>query len=256
MVIEQATEGELANFGVAWKSGTVGKKIKVRQAQLKGGPKSIVDSVDYEVKLSKNITIPPGKAVKTMGMVKLPVLSKRLNVTVEPMDNLGHINGVHLVESYSMVKMGTKRVPIGIVNNLSEKVTLRKGAIVGQLKAANIVPPILAPKMSMDEDVLEYVSQDDPKNNILENEILSTKNSERRLPPKAALTPERLDQLFSKIDFSSMEEWPDDQQQEVVDLFKEYHHIFALPDLELGCTSKINHKIHLDDPVPFKHRYR
>ena len=25
-----------------------------------------------------------------------------------------------------------------------------------------------------------------------------------------------------------MEEWPEDVQQEVVELFKEYHHIFAL----------------------------
>ena len=43
-----------------------------------------------------------------------------------------------------------------------------------------------------------------------------------------------------------MEEWPEDVQQQVVELFKEYHHIFALTDLKLGCTSKIKHEIKLD----------
>ena len=44
-------------------------------------------------------------------------------------------------------------------------------------------------------------------------------------------------------------------QQQVVDLFKEYHHIFALTDLELGCTSKIKHEIKLDNETPFKDHY-
>ena len=52
-----------------------------------------------------------------------------------------------------------------------------------------------------------------------------------------------------------MEEWPEDVQQQVVDLFKEYHHIFALSDLKLGCTSKIKHEIKLDNETPFKDHY-
>ena len=52
-----------------------------------------------------------------------------------------------------------------------------------------------------------------------------------------------------------MEEWPEDVQQQVVKLFKEYHHIFALSDLELGCTSKSKHEIKLDNETPFKDCY-
>ena len=52
-----------------------------------------------------------------------------------------------------------------------------------------------------------------------------------------------------------MEEWPEDVQQQVVELFKEYHHIFALTDLKLGCTSKIKHEIKLDNETPFKDHY-
>ena len=75
------------------------------------------------------------------------------------------------------------------------------------------------------------------------------------LPPKPELTPNRLDKLFSKLDFSGMEEWPEDVQQQVVELFKEYHHIFVLIDLKLGYTSKIKHEIKLDNETPFKDHY-
>ena len=75
--------------------------------------------------------------------------------------------------------------------------------------------------------------------NIPKYEKPSTDAGDHKLPPQPELTPDRLDKLFSKLDFSGMEEWP----EQVVQLFKEYHHIFALSDLELGCTSKIKHKI-------------
>ena len=41
-----------------------------------------------------------------------------------------------------------------------------------------------------------------------------------KLPPKPELTPDRLDKLFSKLNFSTMEEWSEDIQQLVVELFK------------------------------------
>ena len=52
-----------------------------------------------------------------------------------------------------------------------------------------------------------------------------------------------------------MEEWLEDVQHQVVELFKEYHHIFVLTDLKLGCTSKIKHEIKLDNET-FKDHYR
>ena len=35
-----------------------------------------------------------------------------------------------------------------------------------------------------------------------------------------------------------------------------YHHIFAVEDLELGCTNLVKHEIKLTNYVPFKERYR
>ena len=67
--------------------------------------------------------------------------------------------------------------------------------------------------------------------------------------------PERLDELFTKVDLSGTQDCSEDLQQEVHDLMVEYQHLFALNDLELGKTSKVKHEITLSNPVPFKDRY-
>ena len=41
-----------------------------------------------------------------------------------------------------------------------------------------------------------------------------------------------------------------------MELLKEFHHLFALDDLDMGCTSQFKHKIKLMNPEPFKQRYR
>ena len=93
-------------------------------------------------------------------------------------------------------------------------------------------------------DILEYG-----------NMSTSTKTRNPKME-KPALTPERSNRLFSRLNLLGMEDWPDDIQHEAVELFKEYHHLFALSDLELGCTSNIKHEIKLNNEVPFKDRYQ
>ena len=166
MVIEKATSEELQNLGKEWKTGVMGAKIQARQAKLKGQISPKIDQVDYDIKVSCNVTIQPRKALKSTGVVQLPVLSKWLNVTAEPMQNIGNFQDVHAIESYTMVKPGTKRVAVALVNNSGEKITLRKGTKIGQLKAANVVPPSLAPHMSMDLNVLECAQRTELHGNV------------------------------------------------------------------------------------------
>ena len=71
-------------MGKEWRMGVLGAKIEARQAKLEGKIPPIIDQVDHEIKLSRNVTIHPRKAVKSTRMVRLPVLSKWLNVTAEP----------------------------------------------------------------------------------------------------------------------------------------------------------------------------
>ena len=68
--------------------------------------------------------------------------------------------------------------------------------------------------------------------------------------------PERLNELFTKLDLTCITDWPEDLQQQVHELMIESQHLFALNDLELGKTSMVKHEIKLSNPVPFKDRYR
>ena len=81
----------------------------------------------------------------------------------------------------------------------------------------------------------------------------TTNSGENIAKPKPML--ERLDESFTKLDLSGIQDWSEDLQQEVHDLMVEYQHLFTCNDLELGRTSKVKHEIKLSNPVPFKDRY-
>ena len=68
--------------------------------------------------------------------------------------------------------------------------------------------------------------------------------------------PERLNELFEKLDLKGIEDWLETEQAEVHELMTEYQHLFALSDLELGCTSLVKHRINVNNPVPLKERYQ
>ena len=53
-----------------------------------------------------------------------------------------------------------------------------------------------------------------------------------------------------------MMEWSQSQKQQMRQVFEDYHHLFALEDLELGKTDLVKHVIKLDNQQPFKERYR
>ena len=117
------------------------------------------------------------------------------------------------------------------LRNLSEKVqTLKKGTVIASVKAANLIPPKLAPR---------YTNENNNNNN-----------------EKPQLTTERVKKLFSKLNIDGAEEWSPDIQAKLNRVFKDYHHIFALDDLELGRTDMVKHVIRLDNKVPFRERYR
>ena len=88
-----------------------------------------------------------------------------------------------------MVRPGTKTVAVALVNNTGEKVTIKKGTKVGQLKVANVVPPYLVPCMSMDENILRYTQGMNRQTDVPEYENVGTTNTHHQLPSKPELTP-------------------------------------------------------------------
>ena len=174
------------------------------------------------------------------------MISKRLNVIIEPLPAREVIGGVETIASYETFKQGGNRLTLGLQNGTRKKITLKKGTKVACVTAANIVPPMLAPSLSTNKNELEYMGQEQNSEDVLENTKLNS-NENVGKP-----TPERMNELFIKLDLSGIKEWSEDLQQEVHDLIVEYQHLFALNDLELRKTSKVKHKIKLSNPVPFK----
>ena len=76
MVIEKATAKELQNLGKEWKMGVLGAKIQAHQVKLEGKISPMIEQIDHDIKLSRNVTIQPRKAMKSTGMAWLPMLSK------------------------------------------------------------------------------------------------------------------------------------------------------------------------------------
>ena len=77
-VIQLATRGKLVKLGDAWEVGTLGSVVSARIAQLENTP--MINQVDHYVRLTRKVTLAPMQVHKTVGVVKIPILSKRLNV--------------------------------------------------------------------------------------------------------------------------------------------------------------------------------
>ena len=80
-VIQSATKEELVKLGDAWEVGTLGSFVSARIAQLDKTP--MINQVDHYVRLTRKVTLPPMQVHKTVGVAKIPILSKRLNVMTE-----------------------------------------------------------------------------------------------------------------------------------------------------------------------------
>ena len=74
-VLDLAAEEELSSLSEGWKRGVVGWKIVAKQLQLAGkGEEPMIQRIDSEVRLTKNLVLPPRQASKTMGLARIPVL--------------------------------------------------------------------------------------------------------------------------------------------------------------------------------------
>ena len=155
-IIHSATKEELANLGETSEMGKLGSFVSARRAQLEETP--MIQQIDHYGRLTRNVTLAPMQVHKTVGIAKIPILSKRLNVITEPLPLREAIEGVEAILSYETFKQGGSRLTIGLQNSTREKIVLKKGTRVARVAAANVVPPMFAPDPSMEESVLEYMS--------------------------------------------------------------------------------------------------
>ena len=151
--LDLATYDELVSLSRGWKRGIVGCRVIAKQLSLKGpDSEPTIHKIGGNVKLTKAITMAPRQAIKTMDLTQVPVLSKRVNVTTEAIDNLQD-GRVELLSSCESIKPGSQRVAVALYNNTREKITLKKGTIVAKVATANVVPPMFAPASGMFQDI-------------------------------------------------------------------------------------------------------
>ena len=84
----------------------------------------------------------------------------------------------------------------------------------------------------------------------LSPEIEATLGEESRLEP--LLVAVRQEKLLEKLNLDGLAHWSPENAVAVRELVQAYHDVFMLESNELGCTSTIEHKIHIENDEPFK----
>ena len=67
---------------------------------------------------------------------------------------------------------------------------------------------------------------------------------------------QRWGKLFDELDLSGLDSWAPELVDEACRLLAEYHDVFSLDLVELGCTDSTEHTIKVTDDTPFKERFR
>ena len=91
-ILASATVEELGKLSPAWYAGALGSQVLVKLAQLEEKP--IIDQIDHYMRLMRDVTIPAMQIHKTIGIAKIPMLIKRLNVMTEALPHREEIKGL------------------------------------------------------------------------------------------------------------------------------------------------------------------
>ena len=67
---------------------------------------------------------------------------------------------------------------------------------------------------------------------------------------------QRRGKLFDELDLSGLDSWAPKMVDKACQLLVEYHDVFSLDQVELGCTHSTEHAIKVTDDTPFKERFR
>ena len=104
-----------------------------------------LDNVEGTAKLTKTIEILPFHTINIHGITKVKGHDKRVNIIVEPKNNM-YNPSVVAVPSYACLKPGSSKVNMSLRNITRKGITVKVKSIVAQLAGANAVPTMLASK--------------------------------------------------------------------------------------------------------------
>ena len=88
----------------------------------------------------------------------------------------------------------------------------------------------------------------------LSPEMEATLGVESRPEPLSVAA--RQEKLLEKLNLDGLAHWSPENAVAVRELVLAYHDVFVLESNELGCTSAIEHEIHIENDETFKERFR
>ena len=200
-ILACTTAEELGKLSLAWYTGALGSQVLAKRP--------MIDQIDHYIRLMRDVTIPAMQVQKTISIAKIPTLTKRLNMMMEALPHREEIKGIEAIPSYKTFKQGGSRVIIGLNNTTQEKITLKKGTKVAKVFVANVIPLMLAPKERMDAEIMEIsIPQSGAERHINKANMGNANNitSAFSKPMKPEPAPERLSELFEKLDLRGIEE--------------------------------------------------
>ena len=138
-------------------------------------------------------------------------------------------HGLSVVNTYTEVISGSKKVAVVVKNLMAIPVIITKGIKVTQVVAANAVPPV-----------------------ELASRTLEALGEAQGIQWTKMLVEMRKEVFLQKLDLSSLEGWLVTNQVTIWVLLAEYNDIFSLEPGELGCTDLVKYEMRVVDDEPFK----
>ena len=139
--------------------------------------------------------------------------------------------GLHVLHMHTQLKMSSSKVSIVVRNMSDSPIYLKKGVQVAHMVSASPVPPAeLSPKI---EAALGAGMACEPRTVTMQQQ-----------------------KLLKKLNLDGLSNWTPRNAAAARELIFAFHDSFMLDRNELGCTSAIEHEIHINDSEPFKKRFR
>ena len=190
-------------------------------------------SIDELVTVWESVCLGPFQTEIIEGSVK-PLLRSTSYVMITPLKAEGQPRetkplplGLHVLHAYTCLKNGSRRVALVVRNMSDSHIFLKKGVPVVWVVSASLVLPMeLSPEME------------------------ATLGEEPRPEPLSMAV--RQEKLLEKLNLDGLAHWSPENAVAVRELVLAYHDMFGLESNELGCTSAIEHEIHIENDEPFK----
>ena len=193
-------------------------------------------SIDELVMVQESVHLGPFQTEIIEGWVK-PLLGYTsymmmmlLRVEGRPWETKPLPPGLHVLHAYTRLKNSSRKVSLVVRNMSDSHIFLKKGVSVAWVVSASLVLPAeLSPEMGAALGV--------------------------ETPPKPLSVAVRQEKLLEKLNLDGLAHWSPENSVAARELVLAYPDVFMLESNELGCTSAIEHEIHIENGEPFKERF-